>query len=153
MSKFEMSPSGKRRPPVKMPDAGSQPPQKGGSGKRPRTPAAGGGKSSELLSQNNVTSILEIAKIIVQGQAKIAEIQANTEAEIAKTEAEIKRIIVSTQGEIAKMREQNANWHSKFDARQAAVQKTLEYLESHPEYSEEVKKAIIQLATAGIADS
>ena len=153
MSKFEMSPSGKRRPPVKMPDSGSQAPQKGGSGKKPRTPAKGGGKSSELLSPKNVTSVLEIAKIIVQGQAKIAEIHANAEAEIAKTEAEIKRIIVSTQGEIAKMREESTIWHNKFDLRQQAVQQTLGLLEAHPEYSDEVKKAIIQLAIAGITES
>ena len=80
----------------------------------------------------------------------IAKIHANTEAEIQKIESEIKKIIVSTQSEIAKMREENSNWHSKFDARQQAAQKTLAFLETHPEYSDEVKKCIIQLAIAEI---
>ena len=153
MSKFEMSAPKKLRPPVKQSESGSGLPQKVGDDKKPQTPMTGRGKSPEILSAKNLTSALEIAKIIVQGQAKIAEIRANTEAEIAKVEVEIKRIIVSTQGAIAKMREENANWHSKFDVRQQAAQKTLEFLEAHPEYSDEVKKAIIQLAIAGIADS
>lgn len=153
MSKFEMSPPKKRRPPVEVPESGSGVPQKSGGCPPLRTPTPGDGKSSKALSAKNLTSALEIAKIIVQGQAKIAEIRANTEAEIAKVEVEIKKIIASTQGEIAKMREENANWHSKFDARQSAIQKALECLEAHPEYSDEVKKAIIQLTLAGIADS
>ena len=153
MSKFEMSAPKKTRPPVRQPESGSGLPQKAGDNKKPRTPTTGSGKSTGILSPKNLTSVLEIAKIIVQGQAKIAEIRANTEAEIAKVEMEIKRIIVSTNGEIAKMREENANWHSKFDDRQQAAQKALEFLEAHPEYSDEVKKAIIQLAIAGIADS
>ncbi len=108
------------------------------------------GKSSELLSQKNITSVLEIAKIVVQGQAEIAKIRASSEAEIQRVEADIKRIIASTQSDIAKMHEENANWHSKFEARQQAIANTLKVLDSHPEYSDEVKKAIIQLTISGM---
>jgi hypothetical protein len=149
MSKFEMSAPNKKRESVITPEIVYDVPQKTTIEKKSSTPAKSG-KTSEILSQKNITSVLEIAKIIVQEQAAIAKIHANTEAEIQKIESEIKKIIVSTQSEIAKMREENSNWHSKFDARQQAVQKTLEFLETHPEYSDDVKKCIIQLAIAEI---
>lgn len=149
MSKFEMSAPNKKRESVITPEIVYDVPQKTTIEKK-SSPPAKSGKTSEILSQKNITSVLEIAKIIVQEQAAIAKIHANTEAEIQKIESEIKKIIVSTQSEIAKMREENSNWHSKFDARQQAAQKTLAFLETHPEYSDEVKKCIIQLAIAEI---
>ena len=146
MSKFAMSAPKKRRESVGTSGGGYERSQKAadtGISQIPRKP-------SELLSPQNVSSTLEIARVIVIGQVEIARIRANTEAEIKKVESEIKKIIVSTQSEIAKMREENFNWHSKFDKRQQAIQKVLEYLESHPEYPDEAKKEIIQLAIAGI---
>lgn len=144
-----MSAPNKKRESVITPEIVYDVPQKPTIEKK-SSPPAKSGKTSEILSQKNITSVLEIAKIIVQEQAAIAKIHANTEAEIQKIESEIKKIIVSTQSEIAKMREENSNWHSKFDARQQAAQKTLAFLETHPEYSDEVKKCIIQLAIAEI---
>ena len=149
MSKLEMSPANKRRESVINPEIVDGAPQTTVIEKKSASPVKAG-KSSEILSQKNITSVFEIAKIIVQGQAEIAKIRAISEAEIQKVESEIKKIIVSTQSEITKMREENSNWHSKFDARQQAVQKTLEFLDAHPEYSDEVKKSIIQLAIAEI---
>ena len=72
MSKFEMSAPKKSRSSVKRPESGSGLPSKVGDDKKPRTPATGSGKNPEFLSAKNLTSALEIAKIIVQVQAKIA---------------------------------------------------------------------------------
>ena len=154
MSKFEMSPPDKPRKPITVPSVPLDAPGGSVSEKTITPPAAKGkgGSSSAVLSQKNMTSAFEIAKIIVQGQAEIAKIRANADAEIAKVEAEIKKIIASTQSDIAKMHAESSIWHSKFDARQQAVQRTHEFLEAHPEYSDEAKQLIIQLAIAVITE-
>ena len=148
MSKFDMSASGRKRTPVPAGENTPAAPPQDTPPKKADTPKAG--KSAEILSPKNITTTLEIAKIIVEGQAEIAKIRAKTEAEVQKIEAEIKKIIVTTQGEVFKMQAENQNWHSRFDARQQAIQKTIAILESHPEYSDEVKKMIIQLTIAGL---
>lgn len=146
MSKFEMSASTKRRESAITPEIVHGTPPQAADAKILKTQ----GKSPGVVSPQHLASAFEIAKIIVCGTIEVNKIRANTEAEIKKVELEIQKIIVSTQSEIAKMREENSNWHSQFDARQQAIQKTLKFLESHPEYSDKVKDSIILLTIAGI---
>lgn len=111
------------------------------------------------LSEKNISEItnaaakttlsaIEIAKTIVSGEYDIRRIQETTEGEIRKIEKDIDRIIQNANAQLRIMDQQNKDWHSQFDKKKELIAYLLDQLSQHPEYSDEVKKQIIQLGVS-----
>ncbi|MBQ9431975.1 MAG: hypothetical protein IJU44_10540 [Kiritimatiellae bacterium] len=100
----------------------------------------------EKIPQEAIPAALEIAKEIIAGQREIAVIRANADAKEQETEQEIRRIVAETENYVKRLEAENKDWHSRFDKRSAVIEKMIADLGRHPEWSDQVKEKIINLA-------
>jgi len=99
---------------------------------------------------NTAQATMGLAKIIVETQAKIGIIRAETEQKIAVIDGEIRKIVESTEAKIKELKTSGDEWRKNFSEKKRIVDDCLIQLNSHPEYSDDIKKAIIELATKSL---
>lgn len=102
------------------------------------------------LSPENVNTILGLATKVVDTKNKIAIIQAERDKQIAQVEAEIKKIVSVTDSQIKALKATGEERRKNFAEKRKIVEECLETLNSHPEYSDEIKKHIVALATKAL---
>ena len=103
-----------------------------------------------VMAKTVVSSASEIARMIVSTKCDVARIKANAEAEVDKIRAQIEQLKVDAKNHIEKAKVDNANWHSQFDKKVAAMREAREWVEKRLEQfsgcSDEVKLKIIEFA-------
>ena len=154
MGRHDLQVSAKRRD-VIIPDVMDARPSQTGA----RLPDKGGrGGFSEAdwgeMGKTSVTGAIEIARLVVSARRDIETINANADAEVRKIGAEIERITASAKMDIEKIKAESEAWNSRFDResaeRRKIVDKVMDSLVEHPEWSDEIKAKVIDLAIAQI---
>ena len=102
--------------------------------------------SHKILTENNIKEGLNLLNTVVSGQYQIKTIRENSEARIQEINKEMEQQNTSTENELKIMSEKNSEWHSQFDKRQQALKDVIRALDEHPEYSDEIKKTLIEKA-------
>lgn len=107
------------------------------------------------MGKASVAGAVEIARLVVSSRRDVETINANADAEVRKIGAEIERITASAKMDIEKIKAESDAWNSRFDResadRRKIVDKVIDSLEGHPEWSDEIKAKVIDLAIAQIS--
>ena len=91
---------------------------------------------------------VKVAFEVVSTKCAIEKIKASADARVREIGAEIERANAETENTLKKMREENADWHSRFDKeageRRAFLDRALAVLDGHPELSGAEKSEIVK---------
>ncbi len=102
------------------------------------------------MAKTIVSGAVEIARMIASTKCDVAKIKANAEAEVDKIRAQIEQLRADAKTHVEKANADNANWHSQFDKKVAAMREAREWVEKRLEQfsdcSDEVKLRIIEFA-------
>ncbi len=116
-------------------------------------PSSSTGKKFEV-SPELAQGVMNLVNKVVDGRHEIDVIRANSDSEIKKVEAEIERIVADAKAYVDKLQADSKAWNEKYDRKCKLVESTLSRLDAnHPEWSDEVRKRIIDLAISAISDS
>lgn len=100
------------------------------------------------VSPEIAQGLMRMASKVMDGRHEIDLIRANSDKEVARIAKEIDRVVQEAEADVKRLHAESEIWHGKFDARRKMTESLLSRLDSHPEWSDEIRKKIIDLALA-----
>ncbi len=94
--------------------------------------------------------VLGIAKSVIEGKIDIAKIQAETDAQVRLLNKELDKILLESNAKIEQMKIEGKIWAEKFGERKQLLMEVLDRVEAHPEWTQELKAHLVNVAKEAI---